>query len=119
VEEFDVIKYISPSINQGPVSSGVDPLSFQHPKETLASRIIATVTNCTRTADQGIATQIALVFANGELAATIRMQEHWCCSLSLPQCHFDRTQHHFAILPMMHRPANDQLAVEVYDNAQE
>jgi hypothetical protein len=69
-------------------------------------------------ADQGMAAEELLVRVADELTAAIGMQDHLVAAFALPYGHLNRANHHVAILPVMHRPSHDELAVEVEDDAE-
>jgi len=94
-------------------------LTFEHPEEALTGRIVATMSDGTHAAHQVIATEVALIVTTGELTATIGMQNDRSRALTLPDRHLNSTDHHVAILTMVHGPADDELAEQVDYDTQE
>ena len=71
MEPFDVIKYVSSRLVLSAITPMVNSLPFEHPEESLAGSIVATMTDCAHTAYQAVTAEITLVVATGELTASI------------------------------------------------
>jgi hypothetical protein len=96
----------------------VNSLSLEYPEEPFTGRIVTTMANRAHTTNQAVATEISLVVSASKLTASIGMQYDRGLSLTLPNRHFNGPDHHVAILPVMHRPANNQLAEQVENHTQ-
>ena len=113
MEPLDVVEQIGPGLVTGSVVLVMHPLPLELPKESLAGGVAGTVSGRTRAAHQSVVIQEPLSVPADELPVLVRVQDDDGCSLSLPHRHLRRTDHHVAVLPVMHRPAHDQLAVQV------
>jgi len=118
VKAFNVIKYIGSGYVHGAVFFPANSLTFEHAEKSFTSRVVTAMTNRTHGTGQIIFLQILLVIAAAKLSAAIRMQDHRTNSLPRPNCHFNRTNDHLPILPMMHRPADYQLAEQIQNDTQ-
>lgn len=71
MEPLDVIEYVSACLIQSAIVAVVNPLSLEHPEESFASGIVATVTDCAHAAHQPVAAEISLIVSAGELTASV------------------------------------------------
>jgi len=118
VEPLDVVKHVGLGGIERWVLMPVDALALEHPEEAFAGRVVATVADGTHRARQRVLLQEALLVAALELTAAVRMQNDGARVLPVPDRHLDGPDHHLPILPVMHRPADDELAEQVEHDTQ-
>lgn len=118
MEPLDVVKHVGFGGVQRWVVMPVDALALEHAEEAFAGRVVATVADGTHRTQQRVLLQKALVVAALELTAAVRMQNDCALALPLPDRHLDGPDHRLPILPVMHRPADDELAEQVEHDAQ-
>lgn len=87
METLDVVEHIGLGRIQGQISLVVDALTFQHPEEALARRVIAAVADSTHRAQQRMAFEQALIITTEELAAVseckITEPLLWRCQMAM------------------------------------
>ena len=76
MEPFDVVENISSGFITCSVSAMIRLLSLEHAEESLAGRIVTTVTDSAHGTDERIALQEALVVTAPKLTPSIGMQYH-------------------------------------------
>lgn len=118
MEPLDVVKHVGFGGIQRRVLMPVDPFALEHAEEAFAGCVIATVTDSAHRTQQRVLLQEPLVVAALELTAAVRMQNDGALAMPLPDRHLDSPDHHLPILPVMHRPADDELAEQVEHDAQ-
>ncbi len=118
MEPLDVVKHVGLGDIQRRVLMAVDAFALEHPEEAFAGRVVAAMADGTHRTQQRVLLQEPLVVAALELTAAVRMQNGGALALPLPDRHLDSPDHHLPILPVMHRPADDELAEQVEHDAQ-
>ena len=118
MESLDVLKDVASRFVWIVIPLLIDAFALEHSEEALAGCVVAAMANRAHAADQRVPAQESLVIVARELASAIRMQNYRCFSFALIDRHVHSADDHVAILPMMHRPPDHQLAVEIEHDAQ-
>lgn len=115
---LDVVKDIRSGLGPGPILPTVDPLTLEHPKETLGRRIIGTTADGAHAARNVMRRQELLVLLRRELAAAIGMENDGRPARPLPHGHQDGLDHELPVLPRTHRPAHHEAGIQVQHDAE-
>ena len=107
VEEFDVIKDVSPGCLLNGVNLAANPLPFEELEETLGDGVVVTIAAPAHAGNQLVRLQEELPFMTGELTALVGMNDHGRFGLPTPERHQQGVGGQVCFRGRLHRQTGD------------